>query len=56
MNLQFRNVAVAAGGIVTGLTSDQVNFLGKLSVDGKQMAGDIILPSGTGHKISMSRP
>ncbi len=56
MNLQFRNVAVAAGGIVTGLTSDQVNFLGKLSADGKQMSGDIILPSGTGHKISMTRP
>ena len=56
MNLQFRNVAVAAGGIVTGLTSDQVNFLGKLSTDGKRMTGDIILPSGTGHKISMSRP
>ncbi len=56
MNLQFRNVAVAAGGIVTALTSDQVNFLGKLSTDGKQMTGDIILPSGTGHKISMSRP
>src|SRR6202790_269250 len=49
MNLQFRNVAVAAGGIVTGLTSDQVNFLGKLSADGRQMTGDIILPSGTGH-------
>jgi hypothetical protein len=56
MNLQFRNVMVAAGGIVTGLTSDQVNFLGKLSVDGKQMTGDIILPSGTGHKVSISRP
>ncbi len=56
MNLQFRNVAVAAGGIVTGVTSDQVNFLGKLSADGKQMTGDIILPSGTGHKISMTRP
>jgi hypothetical protein len=56
MNLQFRNVAVAAGGIVTALTSDQVNFLGKLSADGKQITGDIILPSGTGHKISMNRP
>ncbi len=56
MNLQFRNVAVAAGGIVTGLTSDQVNFLGKLSADEKQMTGDIILPSGSGHKISISRP
>ena len=56
MNLQFRNVMVAAGGIVTGLTSDQVNFLGKLSADGKQMTGDIILPSGTGHKVSISRP
>jgi hypothetical protein len=56
MNLQFRNVAVAAGGTITGVTSDQVNFLGKLSADGKQITGDIILPSGTGHKISMSRP
>jgi hypothetical protein len=56
MNLEFHNVAVAAGGIVTGLTSDQVNFLGKLSADGKQLTGDIILPSGTGHKISMTRP
>lgn len=56
MDYQFRNVAVAAGGIVTGLTSDQVNFLGKLSADGKQMTGDIILPTGTGHKISLARP
>jgi hypothetical protein len=56
MNLQFRNVAVAAGGIITGLTSDQVNFLGKLSADGKQITGDIILPSGTGHKIAIMRP
>ena len=56
MNLQFRNVAVSAGGTITGITSDQVNFLGKLSSDGKQLTGDIILPSGTGHKISMSRP
>jgi hypothetical protein len=56
MNLQFRNVVVAAGGTITGLTSDQVNFLGKLSSDGKQITGDIILPSGTGHKISMTLP
>ena len=56
MNLQFRNVAVAAGGTITAITSDQVNFLGKLSADGKLITGDIILPSGTGHKISMSRP
>jgi hypothetical protein len=56
MNLQFRNVAVAAGGTITGVTSDQVNFLGKLSADGKQITGDIILPMGTGHKVSMSRP
>lgn len=56
MDYQFRNVAVAAGGIVTGLASDQVNFLGKLSADGKQMTGDIILPTGTGHKISLARP
>jgi hypothetical protein len=56
MNLQFRNVTVAAGGTITGVTSDQVNFLGKLSQDSKQITGDIILPSGTGHKIAMSRP
>ena len=56
MNLQFRNVAVSADGTITGVTSDQVNFLGKLSADGKQITGDIILPSGTGHKISMNRP
>jgi len=37
MNLQFRNVAVSAEGTITGVTSDQVNFLGKLSADGKQM-------------------
>jgi hypothetical protein len=51
----FQNVVVAEGGTVTGNTSDQVNFLGKLSADGKQITGDIILPMGTGHKISLSR-
>jgi len=56
MNLQFRNVAVSADGAITGVTSDQVNFLGKLSADGNRITGDIILPSGTGHKISISRP
>jgi hypothetical protein len=56
MDFQFRNVAVAASGTITGVTFDQVNFLGKLSQDGKKMTGDIILPSGTGHKISVSRP
>ena len=51
----FQNVAVAEGGTVTGNTSDQVNFLGKLSADGRQITGDIILPMGTGHKISLTR-
>jgi len=56
INYQFQKLTVAAGGTITGITADGVNFLGKLSQDGKQITGDIILPSGTGHKISMSRP
>jgi len=56
MKYQFQNVAVAAGGTITAITADGVNFLGKLSQDGKQITGDIILPNGTGHKISISRP
>lgn len=55
MKYQFQNVTVGEGGVVTGNTADQVNFLGKLSADGKQMTGDIILPTGTGHKISLFR-
>jgi hypothetical protein len=56
MIYKFRNVTVSASGTITGITPDGTNFLGKLSQDGKQITGDIILPSGTGHKISMSRP
>jgi hypothetical protein len=56
MKFQFQNVSAGSGGTITATTSDQVNFLGKLSPDGKQMTGDIILPMGTGHKISMTRP
>ena len=56
MKFQFQKVSVAAGGTITGITADQANFLGKLSPDGKKMTGDIILPSGTGHKILLSRP
>jgi hypothetical protein len=56
MNYQFQKLTVSAGGTITGITADGVNFLGKISQDGKQITGDIILPSGTGHKISMSRP
>jgi len=53
---QLQNLAVSANGTITAITPDATNFLGKLSEDGKQMTGDIILPSGTGHKISLSRP
>jgi hypothetical protein len=56
MNYQFQKLTVSAGGTITGITADGVNFLGEISQDGKQITGDIILPSGTGHKISMSRP
>jgi hypothetical protein len=53
---QFQNLAVSAGGTITAITLDGTNFLGKLSKDGNQITGDIILANGTGHKISMSRP
>lgn len=53
---QFQNLAVSAGGTITAITLDGTNFLGKLSKNGKQITGDIILANGTGHKISMSRP
>jgi hypothetical protein len=56
LNYEFRTITVSANGVITGITADEVNFLGKLSPDGKQITGDIVLPSGTGHKISMSRP
>lgn len=53
---EFEKVSVAGGGTITAITSSGVNLVGKLSADGKQMTGDVILPSGTGHKISLSRP
>jgi hypothetical protein len=56
MKYQFQSVTVSAGGAITAITQDGTNFLGKLSQDGKQITGDIILANGTGHKISMSRP
>jgi hypothetical protein len=56
MKFQFQTVTVSASGTITAITADGTNFLGKLSQDGKQITGDIILANGTGHKISMSRP
>ena len=56
LTYQFQNLAVSASGAVTASTLEGTNFLGKLSQDGKQISGDIILANGTGHKISMSRP
>ena len=55
MKYEFQKLRVSAGGTITGITVDGIDFLGKLSPDGKQITGDIILPSGTGHKISMNR-
>lgn len=52
----FQKVTVAPGGTITAITADGVNLVGKVSADAKQMTGDIILPSGTGHKISLARP
>ena len=56
MKYQFQSVTVSAGGAITAITADGTNFLGKLSQDGKQITGDIILANGTGHKISVNRP
>src|SRR5580693_2221000 len=49
MKFQLQNVAVSSDGTMTATTADGINFLGKVSQDGKQMTGDIILPNGTGH-------
>jgi hypothetical protein len=56
LKFQLQNVAVSSDGTMTATTADGINFLGKVSQDGKQMTGDIILPNGTGHKIKLSRP
>jgi hypothetical protein len=55
LKYQFQNVAVSAGGTITAITADGTNFLGELSQDRKQITGDIVLSSGTGHKISLGR-
>jgi len=56
INYQFQKVAVSASGTITAITADGTNLVGNLSKDRKQITGDIILASGTGHKISMTRP
>jgi len=56
MQYQFQKVNVSTGETIAAITADGVNFIGKISKDGKQMTGDIILPSGTGHKITLNRP
>ena len=53
---QLQNLTVFASGTITGSATDGTNFIGELSKDGKQITGDIVLSSGTGHKISLSRP
>ena len=56
IKFQFQNLTVSPRGTITAITADGTNFLGKISADGKQITGDIILANGTGHKISMTRP
>ena len=56
VHFQFHNLAVSAEGTITAITAEGVNLLGKLSPDDKQITGDVILPNGTGHKISIRRP
>jgi hypothetical protein len=56
IKFQFQNLTVSPSGTITAITADGTNFLGKISADGKQITGDIILANGTGHKISLSRP
>jgi hypothetical protein len=53
---QLQNLAVTPGGTITASGDDGTNFFGALSQDGKQITGDLVLASGTGHKISLSRP
>lgn len=53
---QLQNLAVSSGGTITASGADGTNFLGALSQDGKQITGDLVLASGTGHKISLTRP
>src|ERR1700739_1285087 len=53
---EFQNLTASASGTITGITADGTNLVGKLSTDDKQLTGDIILASGTGHKISLNRP
>ena len=56
IKFQFQNLTVSTSDTITAITADGTNFLGKISADGKQITGDIILSNGTGHKISMTRP
>jgi len=53
---EFQSVSASSGGTITAITADGTNLVGKLSTDGKQLTGDINRASGTGHKISLSRP
>jgi hypothetical protein len=51
----FENLAVSASGTITANNSDGANFLGQLSSDGKQITGDLVLATGTGHKVTLTR-
>jgi len=53
---QLLNLLLAPDGTITAHAPDGTNLIAKLSQDGKQITGDVILASGTGHKISLGRP
>lgn len=56
LEYQLENISVSIKGTITGNTADGTNLLARLSQDRKRMTGDLVLSTGTGHKISLSRP
>lgn len=56
IQFSFTNLAVSANGTITASNAEGSNFLAQLSADGKQITGDLVLASGTGHKITLTRP
>ena len=55
IQFSFTNLAVSASGTITASNAEGSNFLAQLSTDGKQITGDLVLATGTGHKITLTR-
>jgi hypothetical protein len=53
---QLENIIVSVKGTITGNTADGTNLLARLSQDRRRITGNVVLSTGTGHKISLSRP